>query len=266
MPGPHHEAASKIFGSTLDAKLYKMGLLYECGRVDSMLFKGRTCGKMGDVVWRPYKQRPDELDWPSVVIECGVSQTQPSLRSAAKWWLSNSGGDVQKVLLIHVKKAEKKLHLELWGVGPVDCRYDLRGHRGSTRDLPKRMHQIDIVGSSAPEGASLTISFHDLLLRSPVQQVNSAEHPAQSSSEPSRDHPAQLSGEPSSENPTQLSGEPSPDHHAQSSGESSLGPPAESSAEPSSKTVPRPAEIEQDIVFTKAELEAYAQSVWNHAA
>ena len=274
MPGPHHEAASKIFGSTLDAKLYKMGLLYECCRIDSTLFKGRTCGKMGDLSWRPFKQRPDILDWPSVVVECGVSQTQRSLRTAAKWWLSNSGGDVKKVVLIHVEKVEKKLHLELWGVGPVNYRYHLRGHYGSTRDLPKRIYQVDIVDGSAPVGASLTISFEDLLLRPPVQQVNSPEqlsqssgepapeHPPQLSGEPSLGHAAQLSGEPSPDQPAQLSGEPSRDHHAQSSGDHH----AESSAEPSSQTVPCQAGIEQDIVLTKAELEAYAQAVWNNTS
>jgi len=71
-----------------------MGMESDCARVDETAYQGRSSGKEADLAWRPYKFRPDEKDWPTLVIECAVSQSYNSLINTAHWWLSNSGGKV----------------------------------------------------------------------------------------------------------------------------------------------------------------------------
>ncbi|KAE8356763.1 hypothetical protein BDV28DRAFT_163777 [Aspergillus coremiiformis] len=56
--------------------------------------------------------RPRDSDWPTLVIESGVSESMPRLRQDAAWWMANSRGQVQIVLLIKVTRDTKCMVIE----------------------------------------------------------------------------------------------------------------------------------------------------------
>ncbi|KAG0133082.1 hypothetical protein HOY82DRAFT_466638, partial [Tuber indicum] len=167
MPGACHEAAGKALGTRIYVKIFQMGLQSDCARMDSTTFQVRSNRKQADLSWKPYKLRPGEKDWPTLIIECAVSQSYKSLINTAHWWLSGSEGQVKSVLLISVDKAEKKLRLELWEMGPIQNRYELRDRPGPTAILPKMIDKLEILGSKAPKGALLTLKFQNIFLRPP---------------------------------------------------------------------------------------------------
>lgn len=242
MPGPTHEVGSSTLGSMFDVKLYEMGLMLQCGRVDSTRYQGRTCGKQADVAWRPYKARPDEKEWPTIVIECGVSQSHNSLVNSARWWLSNSDGEVKNVILIDITKATKKIHIELWESGSVGNRYDLRDRSGPTSVIPRLAQELDIEENRAPSG-SLTIKFLDIFLRAPVQANISQDHMTPSELSPS----APSDPTPSTSSNPAPSSEPAP----QPAPESFLGPSANFSTQ--SSRVPPTESLSQQPLEPPAE-------------
>lgn len=56
--------------------------------------------------------RPRQSDRPTLVIESGMSQSMPRLRQDAAWWMANSGGQVQIVLLIKVTRDTRCMVIE----------------------------------------------------------------------------------------------------------------------------------------------------------
>jgi hypothetical protein len=52
-------------------------------------YLGRTVSKEGDSCYCPLGTRPNADDWPTLVIEAGVSESLTKLREDAKWWLTN---------------------------------------------------------------------------------------------------------------------------------------------------------------------------------
>ncbi|PUU76138.1 hypothetical protein B9Z19DRAFT_1130182 [Tuber borchii] len=182
------------------------------------------------------KARPEELDWPTIVVESGVSQTLNSLCNAAQRWLSNSGGDSKNVILIDVTKAERKLHLELWEDAAAQPKYELRGY--TTEETACSGPAPAAASDAAPESVPEPLSESSA--------VSATEAPPDPTTDP----------------PT----EPPPDPQAQSPGEPSADPPPVSTTEPSCETPPSPFEKEKDIVYTQAELEAYGTCVWNYAS
>ncbi|PUU72490.1 hypothetical protein B9Z19DRAFT_1137470 [Tuber borchii] len=220
MAGPLHEAAGKVFGTRLDIKIGSMGLVGDFGRMDSTRYRGRSSAKEADLSWKPCKIRQNPRDWPTLIVETGVSQSHGCLVNKAAWWLMNSKGEIKDVLLIEANKAKKRIHMELWQTGSPQTRHDLRD-RAPRPDLhlPKLENEFDIIGHSAP-GASLTIPFKHLFLRDPVQDDQS-ESTSTSSDLPSSSISPPLSGDSSGDQ----SDGPSPSH--------SPSPAAESSSDPS---------------------------------
>ena len=51
-------------------------------------------------------------NWPTLVIECGYSQSLPSLRNAMQWWFAESGREVQIVLLIKLYPSTRTMLVE----------------------------------------------------------------------------------------------------------------------------------------------------------
>jgi len=109
MAGPKHEEAKGLLGSMIYFQIGLMGLMFHCIRMDETRYQGFINGKEADLVWRPNETRPDDDDWPTLVVEVGVTQSENSLINAANWWLSNSGGEVKNVLLDKVYKAESSV-------------------------------------------------------------------------------------------------------------------------------------------------------------
>ncbi|CUS06943.1 unnamed protein product, partial [Tuber aestivum] len=70
--------------------------------------------KEADASFRPLRARPGHHQWPTVVHECGVSETARRLTVDGKWWINNSGGAVKIVLLVFVNEKAKTIRIEMW--------------------------------------------------------------------------------------------------------------------------------------------------------
>jgi len=69
-------------------------------------FHGQNSSK-GDSAFKPYSLRPNDTDWPTIVIESGVSD--------ADWWLRKSESQVKIVIIISVKRAPPVVQIESRG-------------------------------------------------------------------------------------------------------------------------------------------------------
>jgi len=58
--------------------------------------------------------------WPSVVMEVGSSEALDFLRLDAKWWLVNSAGNTQFVMLVQLMRDPFAIHIECWAMVASD--------------------------------------------------------------------------------------------------------------------------------------------------
>ncbi|SPO04780.1 uncharacterized protein DNG_07465 [Cephalotrichum gorgonifer] len=68
----------------------------------------------GDSSGGPAPQREGDLDWPTLVIEAGVSETLSELRGDMRWWFGASDHQVKIVLLAKLIQTERTVILEKW--------------------------------------------------------------------------------------------------------------------------------------------------------
>ena len=128
-----------------------------------------TLPKRGDSAFKPLSFRPDETDWPTIVFEAGLSESLRHLRSDAKWWLVNSGGEVKIVIIISLKRGQSMLRIEKWEPAPA------AGRRPSTRAnanippplIPTNTQEITIIPNTVT-GAPLVLEFEKVFLRPAV--------------------------------------------------------------------------------------------------
>ena len=106
-------------------------------------------------------------DWPTVVFECGVSESLARLRVDAHWWLTNSHRRVKTLIIINASLGEKKLYVEKWQFSEVPNPHVTRGRPTPTIAMPTCIWGTEIEGSVATE-APLWISFHTVMLRDPI--------------------------------------------------------------------------------------------------
>jgi len=178
MPSAEHEAAHIELAFKFRVRFLTMGLPDDClyGQ-GATRFLGQSNGQRssieGDSAFKPSDARPNKHDWPTIVFESGLSETLNGLRHDADWWLSHSGGDVKIVIIISVKPAEKRLHIEKWSnVTPLTTRPATRAH--PIIPVPTMQNKIDVVGvptqppSYAVTGAPLLLEFDKILLRAPA--------------------------------------------------------------------------------------------------
>ncbi|SPN97171.1 uncharacterized protein DNG_00687 [Cephalotrichum gorgonifer] len=71
----------------------------------------------GDSTGGPKPERAN--DWPTIVIEAGVSETLDQLREDMRWWFAASGHRVKIVLLVKLIPSERTITLEKWTEAPV---------------------------------------------------------------------------------------------------------------------------------------------------
>lgn len=95
MQGRVHEIAVKGFERTIWGKIYAGGQKAEISPTGSTTYQGTASGKEADASLRPRRARPNDSDWPTVVLECGLSEYARRLAVDARWWLHNSGGGGQ---------------------------------------------------------------------------------------------------------------------------------------------------------------------------
>ncbi|CUS15112.1 unnamed protein product, partial [Tuber aestivum] len=116
-----HEVATSEFGRMLWKKTASMGDDLDEDLLDmrGTRYKGVSSSKEADSAFRPQSSRPHKTNWPTVVVESGVSETLERLRVDAKWWLYNSSGDVRIVLLFSIKEVGQEILIEQWELCPT---------------------------------------------------------------------------------------------------------------------------------------------------
>ena len=152
MPGLVHEVARTQFELELILKLAEMGLQYELCNMGSTTYQGIGKRKEADSAFKPLFSRPYKTDWPTLVIECGVSESIKDLRRDSNSWFTNSAAQVKTALLFSISENKRKIHIEQWEM----------------RKEAKCIQTIDIVEADAA-GASLQLSFEHLFLRKPMK-------------------------------------------------------------------------------------------------
>lgn len=177
MPSIEHDAAHLLFIKAIETQVIQMGVkhnkLYPTG---STTYRGKTCGKQGDSGLKPIPERRKKTDWPTLVVECGVSENLRELRGDASWWLTNSNGEVRVVVLVLLNLQSRVLVVELWKLmapGPEPGESSTRvcsGRRDFTKTTMTAHVEVswDISGKTAVASDPLVIDFEDLLLRAPL--------------------------------------------------------------------------------------------------
>ena len=108
--------------------------------------------KEADEAFRP-STRVLGTDWPSVVIEVGVSESLSQLRTDAYFWLTQSGGKTRIVIHLAVNKAMRVMKIERWEHTP---RTRLT-RRSSPRYNPTKMQALTLRANGQISGGPLLI-------------------------------------------------------------------------------------------------------------
>jgi len=165
MVGVTHGAFTGYFEHIIYNEVKNMGLLSKILLLGDARFQGRECSKEPDACFRPKLIRPYKNDWPTLVVECGVSQLLKELRKKAAWWLDNSNQEVTIVILIKVYS--RKIRIEEWQWGPITPR--VTRNTPDPPDVgPKRTQWLNVNhGAQIVATGPLTIDFRKLFLRDP---------------------------------------------------------------------------------------------------
>ncbi|KAF2187565.1 hypothetical protein K469DRAFT_704469 [Zopfia rhizophila CBS 207.26] len=207
MPSVEHEITYLLLADDLSHVLAGMGLprrsLIPLG---GSRFSGPNSSKEGDSAYKP-RSRNRRADWPTLVFESRLSETLTRLRHDARWWLTNSGGDVRIVIIILITPVEKRLQVEKWCLSPATGhRPATRAHLNSNPLVPTRIQEVtitqnpatppnpaaqpgttvqpstttqpDAAASYAVTGAPLILEFQNLLLRAPIPPEGDVVFPA----------------------------------------------------------------------------------------
>lgn len=123
LPAEPHYIASRKFQGLVDGKKVAMGLWAELTAAGSSMFQGgnnNNCSKQGDETFMPTQPSPPPPGrrrsiWPALVVEVGSSESIDELRMDARWWLANSNGDVNVVILISLASDHQAaIDIETW--------------------------------------------------------------------------------------------------------------------------------------------------------
>jgi len=114
--GGIHEEATDQFALMLKEKVARIGprLAKDLRNMKGTTYTGSSGRKEADSAFRPRGSRPTRAHWPTLVVETGVSQSLDQLQGAAKWWLCNSWGNVNIVLLFSIDEENRKILIEQW--------------------------------------------------------------------------------------------------------------------------------------------------------
>jgi hypothetical protein len=112
--GVMHEGVARQFVAMFDKKLVLLGVDDSLDPTGSGRF-GRRGGrsKEADVGYKPCSRRRKH-DWPSFVIEVGVSESLAMLRRDAAFWISNSDGRTRIVIVLSVNQRDRRILVERW--------------------------------------------------------------------------------------------------------------------------------------------------------
>ncbi|CAG7985954.1 unnamed protein product [Penicillium nalgiovense] len=172
-----HETASRGLGGAVQHEIINMGLHQSIRPLGirplgSKTIQGVFCRKQADEAYglrQPVPGRNPE--WPTVVVEIGVLESYRKLRADAEWWLTNSRGDVNLVIIVSVSRKTPNITFETVALDPTVN--SLRHQR--PRYVPKIRQTITVSRNANNPNSitirppvALTIGFEGLFCRQPV--------------------------------------------------------------------------------------------------
>jgi hypothetical protein len=114
MVGAMHEGVAHQFARMFDMKLVLLGVHASLLATGSARFGGRGGrSKEADIGYKPCSREMED-DWPSFVIEVGVSESLAMLRSDAAFWITNSDGRTRIVIVLSVNRRDRRILVERW--------------------------------------------------------------------------------------------------------------------------------------------------------
>ncbi|KXG50187.1 uncharacterized protein PGRI_061540 [Penicillium griseofulvum] len=119
IPYHYHEKVSRQFDTWINNALGNMGLNflnYDFWLGGAGRSTGRVCSKEADTAFFPGREPAAgaPIPWPSLVLEVGLSESVPQLRTDARWWYSNSDHQTQLVVLISANPNSHDADIEIW--------------------------------------------------------------------------------------------------------------------------------------------------------
>jgi len=165
MPGAAQEIAHLTFDEIFAIKKLRMGLLCQLLPEGSIKYIGSTGTKEADRAHRPVSSH-HRTDWPTVVYECGFSQSLARLVVDAHWWLETTGGEVKIAIIITIDSPARKLHLEKWeGVSRPNSQVT-QANPNASAIMAMKICEVDIFGTDV-RGAPLELQFEKVMNRKP---------------------------------------------------------------------------------------------------
>jgi len=112
MVGVMHEGVAREFAKMFDIKSFRLGVDESFLTTGSGRF-GRRGGrsKEGDLGYKPLSH-PMTDDWPSFIVEVGVSESLAMLRKDAAFWITNNDGRTRIVLVLSVNQRDRQILVE----------------------------------------------------------------------------------------------------------------------------------------------------------
>jgi len=167
MPEIAHQLAAREFGYAFRIKAQEMPLGRALADIGGTRYRGISSGKEADGGFKPWSARPRATDWPTVVCECGVSQSAPHLKADGRWWLENSRGQVYTALLFFVSKFARTIRIEHWEAKTLPKQMVVQSCRHPLAIIPKIEAKI-LIDTHSITGAALELDFQKIFFRAPV--------------------------------------------------------------------------------------------------
>ncbi len=114
MVGAMHEVSACQFVRMIEAKLLHLDVAASLVGTGSTRFgRGGGRSKEADVGYIPCFRRLED-DWPSLVIEVGVSESLAMSRRDAAVWITNSDGRTRIVIVLSFNRRDRQILVERW--------------------------------------------------------------------------------------------------------------------------------------------------------
>ncbi len=112
--GVMHESVAHEFGFMFYAKLVLLGIDELVAPTGSATF-GRRGGrsKEANISYKPRSRRMAD-EWPSFVIEVGVSESLAMLRGDAAFWITNTDQRTRIVIVLSINRRDQQILVERW--------------------------------------------------------------------------------------------------------------------------------------------------------
>lgn len=157
-----HEVAHATFSQILVQKLSGMKMNDKLKPIGASTTKTNDRSKEPDESYMPISLPKDRSrQWPSLTVEVGVSESRTKLANDARWWLTESAGDVKNVITIYVRKSRHEITFENWNLvlGPNGSTFP----RVTYRTVLSRKRGSD--DTEMNNELPMTIPFETLFLR-----------------------------------------------------------------------------------------------------